>query len=243
MTGMLLCADVVEHILSKFEGSREDLSLLNTLKGVNKQWLQVMRRLMRKHAGGRGMLELFRHDCVHNIGALKLPMHCRISPYASTHGLTVLSSLDEFGVLEESVQAVLLDLCVETEACCPYSKWEPVYAISEEAWCEDECPCTWHFEEVLDGIYDPEFCLARLRIKSIRLEVGGQIYTSVYDAMCSEFEGDDINSVIDMIPCSQQSLLLSCVHVGCGFNGEWLSLSILRVLRNLMNRDGKWCLS
>jgi hypothetical protein len=82
-----------------------------------------------------------------------------------------------------------------------------------------------------------------LRIKSIRLEVGGEIYTSIYDSMCTEFEGDDVNSVIDMIPCSHQSLLLSCVHVGCGFNGEWLSLSILRVLRNLVNGDGKWCLS
>jgi hypothetical protein len=240
---MLLYADVVEHILGRFEGSREDLSLLNTLKGVNKQWLQVVRRVLRKHAGARGMMELFRHDCVRNIGGLRLPMHCRISPFASTHGLTVLSSLDEFGVLEQSVQAVLLDLCVETEACCPYSKWEPAYAVSGEAWCEDECPCTWHFEEVLDGIYDPAFCLAMLRIKSIRLEVGGEIYTSIYDSMCTEFEGDDVNSVIDMIPCSHQSLLLSCVHVGCGFNGEWLSLSILRVLRNLVNGDGKWCLS
>lgn len=240
---MLLCADVVEHILGGFEGSREDLSLLNTLKGVSKQWLPVVRRVLRKHAGGRPMLELFRHDCVRNLGGLQLPMHCRISPFASTHGLTVLSSLDEFGVLEQSVQAVLLDLCVETEACCPYSKWEPAYAISEEAWSEDECPCTWHFEEVLDGIYDPAFCLAMLRIKSIRLEVGGKIYTSIYDSMCTEFEGDDVNSVTDMIPCSHQSLLLSCVHVGCEFNGEWLSLSILRVLRNLVNGDGKWCLS
>ena len=239
---MLLCTDVVEHILGEFQGSWQDLSVLNMAKGVNKQWLQVARRLMRKNAGGRGMLELFRHDCVHNIGGLRLPMHCRISPFASTHGLTVQSSLDEFGVLEQSVQAVLLDLCVETETCCPHSKWEPVYAVSEEAWHEDECPCTWHFEEVLDGIYDPAVCLAKLRVKSIRLEVGGEIYTSIYDAMCTEFEGDDVNSVIDMITCSHQSLLLSCVHVGEGFNGEWLSLSILRVLRNLVNEDGQWCL-
>jgi hypothetical protein len=239
---MLLCTDVVEHILGEFQGSREDLAVLNMAKGVNKQWLQVARRLMRKNAGGRPMLELFRHDCVHNIGGLKLPMHCRISPFASTHGLTVLSSLDEFGVLEQSVQAVLLDLCVETEACCPYSKWEPAYAVSGEAWCEDECPCTWHFEEVLDGIYDPAFCLAMLRIKSIRLEVGGEIYTSIYDAMLEEFEEDEIDEVLDVNPCSQPSMLLSCVHVGCGFNGEWLSLSILRVLRNLMNEDGQWCL-
>ena len=239
---MLLCTDVVEHILGEFQGSWEDLAALNMAKGVNKQWLQVARRLMRKNAGGRGMLELFRHDCVHNIGGLRLPMHCRISPFASTHGLTVQSSLDEFGVLQRSVQAVLLEICVETEACCPYSKWEPASAISGEAWCEDECPCTWHFEEVLDGIYDPAFCLAMLRIKSIRLEVGGDIYTCIYDAMLEEFEEDEIDGVLDVNPCSQPSVLLSCMHVGCGFNGEWLSLSILRVLRNLMNEDGQWCL-
>ena len=239
---MLLCTDVVERILGELQGCREHLALLNMAKGVNRQWLQVARRLMRKNAGGRGMLELFRHDCVTNIGGIKLPLHCRISPFASTHGLTVQSSLDEFGVLERSVQAVLLEIRVETERCCPYGKWAPAHAIAEEAWHDDECPCTWHFEEVLDGIYDPAVCLARLRVTSVRLDVGGEIYTSIYDAMCTEFEGDDINSVIDMIPCSEQSLLLSCVHVGCGFNGEWLSLSILRVLRNLANEDGQWCL-
>ena len=239
---MLLCTDVVEHILSGLQGCREDLAVLNMLKGVNRQWLQVARRLMRKNAGGRPMLELFRHDCVNNIGSLKLPMHCRISPYASTHGLTVLSSLDEFGVLERSVQAVLLDMCVETEACCPYSKWAPAYSSTEESWCEDECPCTWHFEEVLDGIYDPAVCLARLRVKSIRLEVLGDIYTCIYDAMRDEFDEDEIDRALDVNPCSEQSQLLSCVHVGEGFNGEWLSLSILRVLRNLMNKDGNWCL-
>ena len=239
---MLLCTDVVEHILGEFQGSREDLAVLNMAKGVNKQWLQVARRLMRKNAGGRGMLELFRHDCVNNIGGIKLPLHCRISPFASTHGLTVLSSLDEFGVLEQSVQAVLLDLCVETEACCPYSKWEPAYVVSGEAWCEDECPCTWHFDEVLNGIYDPAFCLARLGVKSIRLDVEGKIYTSIYDAMRTAFAEDDINSAIDASPCSHQSVLLSCVHVGCDFNGKWLSLSTLRVLGKLLDENLQWCL-
>ena len=239
---MLLHADAVEHILSCFQGCREDLAVLNMLKGVNRQWLQVARRLMRKNAGGRPMLELFRHDCVNNIGALKLPMHCRISPFASTHGLTVQSSLDEFGVLERSVQAVLLEICVETERCCPYSKWAPTYAIGEEMWQDDECPCTWHFEEVLDGIYDPAVCLARLRVKSIRLEVCGDIYTCIYDAMRDEFGEDEIDKALKVNPCSEESQLLSCVHVGEWFNGEWLSLSILRVLRNLMNENGKWCL-
>ena len=242
MTDMLLYADVVEHILSCFQGCREDLAVLNMLKGVNRQWLQVARRLMRKNAGGRAMLELFRHDCVNNIGGIKLPLHCRISPFASTHGLTVQSSLDEFGVLERSVQAVLLEICVETERCCPYSKWAPAYAIGEEAWHDDECPCTWHFEEVLDGIYDPAVCLARLRVTSVRLEVGGDIYTCIYDAMREEFDEAEIDTALDVSPCSEQSLLLSCVHVGEGFNGEWLSLSILRVLRNLVNEDGQWCL-
>jgi hypothetical protein len=239
---MLLCADVVEHVLSGFEGCREDLCVVNTLKAVNKQWLQAARRFLHKHAGSRGMLELFRHDCVHAVGGLQLPMHCRLSPYASTRGLTVLSTLDDFRVLERSVPAVLLELCVETEACCPYSRWEPACSIREELWHDDECPCMWHFEEVLEGIYDPAFCLAKLEIKSVRLEVGGAVYTSIYDAMRTEFEEDDINSVVDATPCSQQSVLLSCVHAGCDFNGQWLSLSILRVLSKLLNENSQWCL-
>ena len=239
---MFLCADVVEHILSGFEGCRGDLSLVNNLKAVNKQWLQAVRRFLRKHAGSRGMLELFRHDCVHAPGGLQLPMHCRISPFASTRGLTVLSTLDDCGVLERSVPAVLLDLCVETEACCPYSRWEPASSIREELWHDDECPCLWHFEEVLEGIYDPAVCLARLEIKSIRLDVEGKIYTSIYDAMRIEFAEDDINSAIDASPCSHQSVLLSCVHVGCDFNGKWLSLSILRVLGKLLDENLQWCL-
>jgi hypothetical protein len=109
-------------------------------------------------------------------------------------------------------------------------------------WHDDECPCLWHFEEVLEGIYDPAFCLAKLEIKSVRLEVGGAVYTSIYDAMCTEFEEDDINSVVDATPCSQQSVLLSCVHAGCDFHGQWLSLSILRVLSKLLNENSQWCL-
>lgn len=169
-------------------------------------------------------------------------MHCRISPFASTRGLTVLSALDDFGVLERSVPAVLLDICVETGACCPYSKWEPACSIREELWHDDECPCLWHFEEVLEGIYDPAVCLARLEIKSIRLDVEGKIYTSIYDAMRTAFAEDDINSAIDASPCSYQSVLLSCVHVGCDFNGKWLSLSILRVLGKLLDENLQWCL-
>jgi hypothetical protein len=236
-----LHADIVCHILQWLDATRANLCLLNDVKAVSKDWLLAARRVLRQHAGSRGMLELFRHDCVHALGGLQLPMHCRLSPYASTRGLTVLSTLDDFGVLERSVPAVLLELRVETEACCPYSRCEPVSSIGEELW-HDVCPCTWHFEEVLDGIYDPAFCLAKLEVKSIRLQVGDAIYTSIYDAMRTEFEEDDINSVVDATPCSHQSVLLSCLHVGCDFNGQWLSLSILRVLSKLLNENSQWCL-
>jgi hypothetical protein len=239
---MLLCTDVVEQILSWFEGCREDLCVVNTLKAVNRQWLQAARCFLQKHAGSTGMLELFRHDCVHALGGLQLPMHCRLSPYASTRGLTVLSTLDDFGVLERSVPAVLLELCVGTEACCPYSMWEPACSIREEMWHDDECPCLWHFEEVLEGIYDPAFCLAKLEIQSVRLEVRGAIYTSIYEAMRTEFEDEEIDGAVEASACSQQSVLLSCVHVGCEFKGRWLSLSILRVLSKLLNENSRWCL-
>ncbi len=118
---MLLNGDVVEHILQAFDGSRKELDLLNTLKAVNKQWLRAVRRVLGWHVRGAGMLELFRHDCINHAGGLPLPMHCRISPYASVHGLTVSSTVDKVGVLERSVEAVLLEACIEVETCCPYS--------------------------------------------------------------------------------------------------------------------------
>ena len=75
------------------------------------------------------MLTLFREDCANDMRGLALPMHCRISPYASTVGLTVQSAVDGAGVLERSVRAVLWEVRVEAEACC-------MYAEPGEASCE-----------------------------------------------------------------------------------------------------------
>jgi hypothetical protein len=234
---MILNADVLEHILLTFDGSREELCLLNTLKGVNKQWLRAVRRVLGRHAGGGGMLELFRHDCVQHVGVLQLPMHCRLSPYASVHGLTVSSAVDHAGILERSVEAVLWDVCIEAQTCCPYSIWEEGSLACHCNWHDDECPCSWHFEEVLEKMYDPAFCLAKLRIKSMRLEVGGRFFNCVREAMRMQFGEEEIENATNLGLCNKDSLLLACMHVGCEFKGQWLSVSILPVLHKLVDKE------
>jgi len=234
---MMLHADALEDILQTFEGSREELSLLNTLKAVNKQWRVSVRRFLRKHAAGRSMLELFRHDCINNPGGLRLPMHCRISPYASVHGLSVLSAVDKAGVLERSVEAVLWDICIEVETCCPYSIWGTGSLEYHCTWHDDECPCTWHFEEVLENMYDPQFCLVKMRIKSVRLAVGGRLFSCVREAMLSQFGEEEVENATNRGLCNKDSLLLACMHVGCVFGGQWLSVSILPVLHKLVNKE------
>jgi hypothetical protein len=234
---MLLNGDVIEHILQAFDGSREELELLNTLKAVNKQWLRAVRRVLKRHARGAGMLELFRHDCMNNPGGLRLPMHCRISPYASVHGLTVSSAVDKAGVLERSVEAVLLEACIEVEMCCPYSIWGEGSLACHCAWHDDECPCSWHFEEVLQDMYDPPFCLAKMRIRSVRLEVGGRVFSCVREAMQSKFGEEEIANATQRGLCNPDSLLLACMHVGCVFNGQWLSVSMLPVLHKLADTE------
>lgn len=236
-TGMLLNADVLEQILEHFQGCREDLSLLNSLKAVSKQWLRAVRRVLGQHAGGRGMLELFRHDCVQHVGVLQLPMHCRLSPYASVHGLSVLSAVDGAGVLERSVEAVLWDVCIEVEGCCPYSVWGEGSLACHCAWHDDECPCSWHFEEVLENMYDPAFCLAKLRIKSMRLEVGGRFFSCVREAMGTKFGEEEIENATERGLCNKDSMLLACMHMGCEFKGQWLSVSILPVLHKLVDKE------
>ena len=84
-----LSVDLVHAVLQWLEATPGQLSVLNGMKAVSKQWLCAVRRVLRERAGSRGMLELFRHDCVHDARGLALPLHCRISPYASTAGLTV----------------------------------------------------------------------------------------------------------------------------------------------------------
>jgi hypothetical protein len=158
---VLLPGDLIHAVLQTLEATPRQLSVLNGLKAVSKQWLWAVRRVLRERAGSRGMLELFRHDCVHDARGLALPLHCRISPYASTAGLTVQSAVDGAGVLERSVEAVLWAVRIDAEACCPYSMWGSAGAPQACAWHDDECPCTWHFEEVRADTHDPGFCLAK----------------------------------------------------------------------------------
>ena len=229
--------DVLCLILQSLDATREGLGLLNGLKAVSKAWLHAARRVLAGHAGSRAMLELFRHDCVQHAGVLPLPMHCRLSPYASVHGLTVASVVDKAGVLERSVEAVLREVCIEAEACCPYSMWEEGSLACHCTWHDDECPCSWHFEEVLENMYDPAFCLAKLGIRSMRLEVGGVEFRCVREAMLTKFGEEEIENATNRGLCNADSLLLACMHVGCEFGGQWLSVSILPVLHKLVSRD------
>ena len=226
-------ADVLGRILQALEATPAGLSLLNGLKAVNKQWLLAARRVLRVHAGSAGMLSLFRHDCANDMRGLALPMRCRISPYASTAGLTVQSAVDGAGVLERSVEAVLWEAHVEAEACCMYA--EPGEASCGCAWHEEECPCALHFEEVRADTYDPGFCLAKLKIKSMRLEVGGRVFSCAKEAMRTKFGAGEIEDAVTRGDCAPDSLLLGCMHVGCEFNGKWLSVGLLRVLDKLRN--------
>ena len=219
--------DLVHAVLQTLEVTPKQLSVLNGLKAVRKQWLWAVRRVLRERAGSRGMLELFRHDCVHDARGLALPLHCRISPYASTAGLTVQSA----------VEAVLWDLCIDAEACCPYSMWGSDGASCECAWHDDECPCTWHFEEVCADRYDPGFCLAKLKVKSMRLEVGGRFYGCAKEAMRTQFGEAEIEDAVSRGACAHDSLLLGCMHVGCELNDKWLSVVLLRVLDKLRNSE------
>ena len=194
------------------------LRRLNSLKAVSRTWARAVRHVLRQYAPTRPMLELFREDCEGPF-CLTLPLPCRINPYASSHGLTVLSVLDNFDVLQRCVDAVLLDLCIEARPCT----------------LNDACPCTWHFEEVLGDAHDPCLCLANLRIRHIHLEVAGEKFTSLTDAMQTEFSSTDIAHATDRAFCTQDALLLACTHLGHTFANTWLSVGLLRVLRSLQN--------
>ena len=198
------------------------LRRLNSLKAVNTTWHHTIRRVLKQHAPTRALLELFREDCEGPF-CLTLPLPCRINPYASSHGLTVLSVLDDFQILNRCVDAVLLDLCIEARPCT----------------LDDACPCTWHFEEVLGDAHDPALCLADLRIRHITLEVAGKKFTSLTDAMQTEFSNAEIEHATDRGLCGQHSLLLACIHLGHTFANTWLSVGLLRVLRSLQDTHQK----
>ena len=198
------------------------LRRLNSLKAVSRTWARAVRHVLKQHAPSRAMLELFREDCEGPF-CLTLPLPCRINPYASSHGLTVLSVLDDFQILNRCVDAVLLDLCIEARPCT----------------LDDACPCTWHFEEVLGDAHDPALCLATLHIRRITLDVAGNKFTSLTDAMQTEFSNAEIEHDTDRGLCGQHSLLLACIHLGHTFANTWLSVGLLRVLRSLQDTHQK----
>jgi hypothetical protein len=164
------------------------------------------------------MLELFREDC-ENTHPLTLPLRCRMNPYASSHGLTVLSVLDDFHILDRCVEAVIHDIRIEALPCASH----------------DDCPCTWHFEEVLADAHDPALCLATLRIGHVRLEVAGTQFTCIKQALSTQFSAAEIEHATDRGHCNQHSLLLACMHLGRYFHNTWLSVNLLRVLRSLQD--------
>jgi hypothetical protein len=218
--------DLVQHIFTCIQPgflTPEHLRLLNSLKAVNRAWSAVIRRLLKQHAPARAMLEVFREDCKAT-HPLTLPLRCRMNPYASSHGLTVLSVLDDFHVLDRCVEAVVSELSIEAQPC-----------EDDMAARFIDCPCTWHFEEVLGDEHDPALCLATLRISHIRLQVAGQQFTCIKQALRTEFSDAEITHATDRGLCGQHSLLLACMHLGHTFHNTWLSVNLLRVLRSLQN--------
>jgi hypothetical protein len=203
------------------------LRRLNSLKAVSRTWARAVRHVLKQHAPSRAMLELFREDCEGPF-CLTLPLPCRINPYASSHGLTVLSVLDDFQILNRCVEAVISELSIEATPC----------AQNDDARFSP-CPCTWHFEEVLGDAHDPGLCLADLRIRHITLEVAGKKFTSLTDALATEFSNAEIEHATDRGLCGQHSLLLACIHLGHTFANTWLSVGLLRVLRSLQDTHQK----
>jgi hypothetical protein len=217
--------ELLHHILSSMQPqflTPAHLRLLNGLKPVSRAWAQAVRRVLKQHAPARPMLERFREDCEQL--PLSLPVRCRMNPYASSYGLTVLSVLDDFHILDRCVEAVIHDLCIEALPC-----------KDDRAARFSPCPCSWHFEEVLGDAHDPALCLATLRIRHIRLEIAGQQYTCLREALRSGFTPAEIAHATDRGLCSRDSLLLACTHLGLYFHSTWLSVNLLRVLRSLLN--------
>ncbi len=217
--------ELLHHILSCMQPpflTPAHLRSLNSLKAVSRAWAHAVRHILRQHAPTRPMLELFREDC-ETTHPLTLPLRCRMNPYASSHGLTVLSVIDDFQILNRCVEAVLLELSIEAQPCTwSYTHFAP-------------CPCTWHFEEVLGDAHDPALCLASLRIRSIRLQVAGTHFTCIQQALATEFSPTDIEQATDRGLCTQHSLLLACMHLGLHFHSTWLSVNLMRVLRSLQD--------
>jgi hypothetical protein len=56
--------------------------------------------------------------------------------------------------------------------------------------------------------------LSNLRIAHVRLEVAGQQFTSLTHALRTEFSDTEIEHATDRGLCTQDSLLLACMHLG-----------------------------
>ena len=199
------------------------LRALNGLKAVSRTWARAVRHVLQQHAPSHAMLAVFRGDCEHT-HPLTLPVRCRMNPYASTHGLTVLSVIDDFHILERCVEAVISELSIEAQPC-----------EDDMAARFIDCPCTWHFEEVLGDAHDPALCLATLRISHIRIDIAGTQFTCIQDALQTEFSPTEIAHATDRGLCGQHALLLACMHLGHTFHNTWLSVNLLRVLRSLQD--------
>lgn len=55
--------------------------------------------------------------------------------------------------------------------------------------------------------------------------------------MRTKFGEEEIENATNRGLCNKDSLLLACMHVGCEFSGQWLSVSILPVLHKLVDRE------
>ncbi len=52
-------------------------------------------------------------------------------------------------------------------------------------------------------MYDPAFCLAKLRIRSVRLEVGGRLFRCVRETMGTKFGEEEIENTTNRGLCNK----------------------------------------
>ena len=71
------------------------------------------------------------------------------------------------------------------------------------------------------------------------MQIDGQHFTSLTNALATEFSPAEIEHATDRGLCGQHSLLLACIHLGHTFANTWLSVGLLRVLRSLQDTHQK----
>jgi hypothetical protein len=77
----------------------------------------------------------------------------------------------------------------------------------------------------------------------MRLEVGGRFFSCAKEAMRTQFGEAEIEDALSRGACAHDSLLLGCMHVGCEFNGRWLSVGMLKVLARLVSGEKRGVLN